>query len=207
MFSVRRDRGDGGTPLGRPAVDEALAPLAGQEPADGGRGRDRPPPERLPDVSLISYDRAFPHTARIVVSAERPVAVLRHGADAWLVTERGECSGARTTRTAGRCLGSGWPTRPCPATASCSTDEAALDPALVLGRVLAADERPLRPGRSSCATWRGSWCSFCARDRSSGSAPERTISAAARGRPGVLRIVEGEAHYVDVSVPERPVAG
>src|SRR5262249_42110432 len=43
----------------------------------------------LRDVSLISYDRAFPHTAKIVVSAERPVAVLRKGSQAWIVTERG----------------------------------------------------------------------------------------------------------------------
>ena len=40
-------------------------------------------------MSLVSYDRAFPRTARVVVSAERPAAVLRRGAQAWLVTERG----------------------------------------------------------------------------------------------------------------------
>ena len=36
-----------------------------------------------------SYDRAFPHTLRITVVAERPAAVLRRGPDSWLVSMRG----------------------------------------------------------------------------------------------------------------------
>jgi cell division septal protein FtsQ len=34
-------------------------------------------------------DRAFPHTLRITVVPERPLAVVRRGADAWLVSEHG----------------------------------------------------------------------------------------------------------------------
>src|SRR5262249_62199746 len=80
-------------PGGRPSVaqraDAARARLDGPSllSLDAADIDSRLSPLR--DVSLISYDRAFPHTAKIVVSAERPVAVLRKGSQAWIVTERG----------------------------------------------------------------------------------------------------------------------
>jgi cell division protein FtsQ len=43
----------------------------------------------LPDVAAVRYDRAFPNTLRLVVTPERPVAVLRRGADSWVVSMRG----------------------------------------------------------------------------------------------------------------------
>lgn len=42
----------------------------------------------LPAVASVSYDRAFPHTLRVLVSPEKAVAVLRRGGDAWLVSAR-----------------------------------------------------------------------------------------------------------------------
>jgi cell division protein FtsQ len=43
----------------------------------------------LPDVAAVRYDRAFPHTLRLVVTPERPVAVLRQGSSSWVVSMRG----------------------------------------------------------------------------------------------------------------------
>lgn len=43
----------------------------------------------VPDVEAVRFDRAFPNTLRIVVVPARPVVVLRRGADAWLVSARG----------------------------------------------------------------------------------------------------------------------
>jgi cell division protein FtsQ len=43
----------------------------------------------LPTVRYAVADRAFPHTLRVDVTPERPVAVLRRGPDAWLVSGRG----------------------------------------------------------------------------------------------------------------------
>jgi cell division protein FtsQ len=43
----------------------------------------------LPDVAAVRYDRAFPHTLRLIVTPERPVAVLRRGAESWVVSMRG----------------------------------------------------------------------------------------------------------------------
>jgi cell division septal protein FtsQ len=45
--------------------------------------------ERLPTVYRASYDRDFPHTLRIRVVPERPVAVLRRGLESWVVSARG----------------------------------------------------------------------------------------------------------------------
>jgi cell division septal protein FtsQ len=44
--------------------------------------------DSLPTVISATYDRAFPHTLRIAVVAERPVAVLRRGKEQWLVSAR-----------------------------------------------------------------------------------------------------------------------
>ena len=43
----------------------------------------------LPGVRSFTYDRAFPHTLRVVVRPERPVLVLRQGVDAYLVAASG----------------------------------------------------------------------------------------------------------------------
>lgn len=43
----------------------------------------------VPMVARVSFDRAFPHTLRIAVVSEVPVAVLRQGSSSWLVAEGG----------------------------------------------------------------------------------------------------------------------
>jgi hypothetical protein len=40
-------------------------------------------------VASVTFDRAFPHTLAVSVVPERPVAVLRQGADSWLASARG----------------------------------------------------------------------------------------------------------------------
>ena len=44
--------------------------------------------EALPTVVSARYDRDFPHTLRVFVQPERPVAVVRRGPDSWLVSAR-----------------------------------------------------------------------------------------------------------------------
>ena len=45
--------------------------------------------ESLPTVVSARFDRAFPHTLRVIVVPERPVAVLRQGKTSWLVAASG----------------------------------------------------------------------------------------------------------------------
>jgi cell division protein FtsQ len=45
--------------------------------------------EALPSVLSARFDRAFPHTLRLFVEPERPLAVVHEGTNAWVVSERG----------------------------------------------------------------------------------------------------------------------
>lgn len=64
----------------------------------------------LPVVAAARYDRDFPHTLRVFVRPERPVAVLRRGAESWLVSARARVM-ARLDRGAERSLPRIWATR------------------------------------------------------------------------------------------------
>ena len=55
--------------------------------------------EALPSVQSVTYDRAFPHTLRLNVVPEQPVAVVNQASDLWIVSVRGRVIG-RTTADA-----------------------------------------------------------------------------------------------------------
>jgi len=78
-------------------VRDALRPLRGESLVVVGRDAIETHLAQLPWVAGFRYDRAFPHTLRVWIEPERPVAVLRRGADAWLVSARG-----RVLQTAAR---------------------------------------------------------------------------------------------------------
>ena len=74
-------------------VQHAVAPLRGSSLlAVDGAGLERRV-ESLPTVLAAHYDRAFPHTLRIHVVPETPVAVLHRGTETWLVSARGRVMG------------------------------------------------------------------------------------------------------------------
>ncbi len=89
VFAIDRVDVRGGSQDLDAQVQRALQPFVGRSlvSLDGSAIVRRV--EALPAVVRASYDRAFPHTLRVTVVAERPVAVLRRGADAWLVSVRG----------------------------------------------------------------------------------------------------------------------
>jgi cell division protein FtsQ len=49
--------------------------------------------EALPSVRSVSYDRAFPHTLRLVVFPEQPVAVVNQASNLWTLSVRGRVIG------------------------------------------------------------------------------------------------------------------
>ena len=63
--------------------------------------------DALPAVRSAAVDRAFPHTLRIHVVPELPVAVLRRGTDSFLVSARGRVI-APVARGAHRSLARSW---------------------------------------------------------------------------------------------------
>ena len=87
-FALRTVEVSGAPPSVAGEVRSAIAPLVGSSLVglDGAKVVRRV--EAIPTVVSASYDRAFPHTLRIAVVPERPVAVVRAGTRAWLVSAR-----------------------------------------------------------------------------------------------------------------------
>lgn len=204
MFAVQRIEVAGARPSVIQRVDAALAPLEGTSllalnAADIDR-RLSP----LRDVSLVSYDRAFPHAAKIVVSAERPVAVLRRGTQAWIVTERG-----RVLEPIGDPRESDLPRiwdadTPVPSDGELLTADEALRPAKLLGGVLSADPALFRHVRE--ARYVDGDLVVVLRSGTEirlGAADDLALQLAVAER--VLEATGPVVQYVDVSVPERAV--
>lgn len=89
VFAIHKVNVTGGSAALDAQVAQALEPLVGKSLVglDGSEVLRRA--EVLPTVVSVSYDRAFPNTLRVTIVAERPVAVLRDGASAWMVSARG----------------------------------------------------------------------------------------------------------------------
>jgi cell division septal protein FtsQ len=85
MFALSRIEVVGAPPSVAAHVETALAPLEGTSllALDGAEVDRRI--AGLTDVAAASYNRNFPHTLRVVVRPEHPVAIVRRGAGAWLV--------------------------------------------------------------------------------------------------------------------------
>jgi cell division protein FtsQ len=89
LFSIDRIEVRGGSRQVARQVHGALASLVGKPLVglDGSAVLQRV--DALPAVVSASFDRDFPHTLRITVVPEHPAAILRRGADSWLVSARG----------------------------------------------------------------------------------------------------------------------
>ena len=89
LFAIHQVTVSGGSKVVDRQVAEALAPLVGRSLVglDGAEVLRRT--EALPTVVSVTYDRAFPNTLRLTIVPEHPVAVLRDGPGAWVVSARG----------------------------------------------------------------------------------------------------------------------
>lgn len=88
LFAVRIIVVAGGTPRLKAEVERALAAQRGRSLVRVNAGTLAGATASIPDLLSIRFDRAFPHTLRVTVRAERPVLVLRQGKDSWLVSAR-----------------------------------------------------------------------------------------------------------------------
>jgi cell division protein FtsQ len=158
--------------------------------------------EKLPTVVSAELDRAFPHAIRVAVVPERPVLVVRRGAESWLVSARGRVMG---TIVQGRraALPRLWVRR-----------EVDLEPGALLGgdpAVAVAAVAPLRSTRlGRVATVRTGKDGLTLALRRGllvrlGEPVSIRLKLAIAAR--VLPLLAPETVYLDVSVPDRPVAG
>jgi cell division septal protein FtsQ len=191
------------------AVRRALAPLTGTSLLEVDEDLIARRLEGLPQVHLLGYDRSFPATLRVRVSVERPVAVLRRADENWLVSGRGLVL-RKLERKLRRPLPVVWVSR-------------AFEPEV--GTILGAGESALAvaalaEGRAKLprfteTIWyvspKADGLTMVMRDRVElrlGNEKELTLKL--RAAQSVLEAVRASgtpAAYVDVSVPERPVAG
>lgn len=93
LFAVRELEISGAPPAVRTEVEKAAERYVGESlvELDGDELLRRL--AALPTVRSLRYDRAFPHTLRLMVAPEVPAAIVRTGSDSWLVSERGRVIG------------------------------------------------------------------------------------------------------------------
>jgi len=202
MFSVSRIEVAGGTPELRAQVRHELSTLRGTSllSLDGAALEGRV--ESLPTIVSARYDRAFPHTLRLTVVPEVPVAVLHRGSETWLLSGRGRAVKRIQPRTR-PFLPRIWVTRATQVEAGAFVEP---DGAGRAARALALGSR--FPGRIATAAMTHGELVLRLRSgielRLGQPADVRLKLAIARR---ALRDLPAGSVYLDVSVPGRPVAG
>ena len=89
VFALRELEVSGVSPAVQRSVEAAAKPYVGESLVALDQDELRRQLQSLSTVRSVRMDRAFPHTLRIAVVSERPLAVVRRGPDAWLVSEHG----------------------------------------------------------------------------------------------------------------------
>lgn len=205
VFAVRKIEVQGAPPSVAAHVERALAPLQGKSLLGLGSGDVEQRLAALPDVAGASYDRSFPNTLRVVVRPEHPVAVVRQGAQSWVVS-----ASARVIRAVGS---GGAPSLPRiwigPAVnvdvggVLSDADAVQAVRALALMRSLPVRARLVRGnGRELTLVLRSGLELRLGNER---DLPLK-LAIARRILPSLRGAAPAYA-YLDVSVPERPVAG
>lgn len=206
LFAMERIEVVGAPPQVARHVQKALRPLRGESLVAfrGSRLQDRI--AALPDVASAHYDRAFPHTLRVFVVPEQPLAVVRRGAESWLVSARGRVI-APLERGDRAALPRIW--------VSGTVDLRLGRPLADAGALLATRALRLREARRlpvrSALVEQGE-VTFVLRNglelllgREQGL--RLRLAVAGRILPQLAPPTSGGTPYLDVRVPERPVAG
>jgi cell division protein FtsQ len=207
LFAVREVDVTGAPPAVRKAVLETTAPLLGESLVALDRDELRRSLEALPTVRSLRIDRAFPHTLRIAVIPERPLAVLRRGRSGWLVSERGRVmQELQVPAAAARprvWIGQGTPVE----TGELVDNQGVHVTLRVLRRV--PDDFPVRIRAVRAAEGAVTLVLVGDAELRLGTRDALTLKLHVAGR--VLRTLtpqeRRELAYLDVTVPERPVAG
>jgi POTRA domain-containing FtsQ-type protein len=162
----------------------------------------------LPAVRSATVDRAFPHTLRVRVVPELPIAVLRRGPDSFLVSARGRVI-APIPRATHRALPRIW--LPAGTTIELGSFLGGADGGLA-ARSLAAFVGSGFPGRVTFVRALDGQITLGLRGgleiRLGAPVDLRLKIAIAHGIvPTLARPSAGGPTYLDIAVPERPVAG
>jgi cell division protein FtsQ len=202
-FAVDRVAVQGAPPDVAVDVRKALAPALGESLLRLELGDLLRRAENVPMVASASFDRTFPHTLEITVVPEVPVAVLRQGSSSWLVA-----AGGRVVAELERGVRPGLPRIWLRRTVDVRVGESLQG---VQRRAVAAVaplvERPLPSAVTSVEVGRDQ-LNLALRSGIEvrlGDTSDLAVKLEVARR--VLPQLAGARGYLDVSVPERPVAG
>jgi cell division protein FtsQ len=157
----------------------------------------------LPAVAGVSVDRAFPHTLVVKVAPERPVAVVRRGRSSWLVTGAGKVIRSIETGTE-RSYPRLWLAKGTTIRLGGQVPAGWLSATRTLAEAhsvgLGSRVKGIRPegDELTLVLRRGTEVRL-------GRAVEVGLKLTVAAK--VLAVVDSSTDYVDVSVPQRPVAG
>jgi len=208
MFAVRHIEVEGASPALAAEVQATLRSYEGRSlvGVDGTAVEQRV--DGLAAVRTSVVDRAFPHTLRVRVRPELPVAVLRRGVDSWLVSARGRVIGPIERGTHPSLPRIWLPPRTDIEVGALLAD----DPGGLAARSLAAFVGSGLPNRISFVRALDGQITLGLRGgleiRLGAPADLRLKIAIARGLlPRLALPSAGGPDYLDIAVPERPVAG
>jgi cell division protein FtsQ len=202
LFGVRTIEVTGGNGAIARQVRRALADRTGQSLVGVDLHAARRDVAALPTVAAVDFDRAYPHTLRVMIVPERPVAVVRQGAEAFVVSERGRVT-AHVERTAQPALARIWVAK-----------DVRLDPGELVDGDLRTAVRAVAPLAGvdfpsrvvSVTTTNGLMLRLgSGLELRLGDTSNVDLKLAVAGR--VLHLLPVGSGYLDVSVPDRPVAG
>lgn len=201
-FAVRHIEVAGGSPVLRAHVRKELSSLRGRNllALNGSALEHRL--AALPTIVSATYDRAFPHTLRISIVPETPVAVLHRGVQTWLVSARARVI-ARLVPGTHPLLPRIWVPTAAPVTVG-----GFLDPTYggTAARTLGLVQH--FPAHIGTATLAHDELTFALRsgvELRFGAPTDIRLKLAIARR--ALRMLPSGSTYLDVSVPGRPVAG
>ncbi len=201
VFAIRTIEVPGVPPGVAAKVREELAPSVGSNLIGFDTGAAARRLIALPQVASAQLDRSFPNTLRVLVKLEVPVAVLRQGSSAWVVSARDRILRELTARPY-PALPRIWVTHTA-ALAVNSSVTSDLAPAVASATALI--ELRLSTGVRSVAVQNGSITAQLA----SGGEIRLGDDSQLRLKLAIARRIlslAGESAYVDVSVPDRPVS-
>lgn len=202
-FAVQRLTVDGAAPEVAAAVQKELSPALGESLLGLDLAALEQRAESVPMVAAASFDRAFPHTLRIAIVPEVPVAVLRQGSSSWLVADGGRVV-AELQQGARPGLPRIWLTRD----VDVRLGEAVGGlPLRAVAAVAPLVSRPLPLGVASAVATREELKLVLRNGLELRLGDSRDLPVKLEVARRVIPQLLGAGGYLDVSVPDRPVAG
>ena len=207
-FSVRDLEVRGAPPGVARQIQAQLQPLVGESLLTLDGERVVRLAGSVPAVAAVRYDRAFPSTLVVTVRRERPVALVRRGNTGWVVSERG-----RVLRHVARPRSSDLPRIWVPQTVQLRLGDTAaaetIAGAVHALRTVRDDALPVRIRTVVAEPHQLTFVLASGLELRLGdpSSLRLKLAVAREVLPRMPAPVDGGPKYLDLLVPERPVAG